>query len=1113
MFKGYAHVDYTPFTMIQTTVPGRTRSALFRGFLTALALILASSAVAQVVSSGLSGLIRDAKSAPITEAVVTATHVPTGSVYTATSGSTGRYNFRGLIPGGPYTVVVKKDGFTPTQRTDVTTSLGADLDLGFTLTASDVVAMEAFTVKEDANDLDGGAIGAGSVLTAERLAAKPTSERSLADMVSATPLITLRSTFGDREESQITAVGQNNRYNSVLIDGARINDQFGLNGTGLASFFNPLSLDTIEQIATDVSPYDVKLASFTGAAINAVTKSGTNRFKGSLYYYFRGDELAGVQLQGENERERFLNGANKIVPPLERTTMGATFGGPIIKNRLFFFLNYEELESAGAGRDPRFSTPNESAILTRLGQISSAAGKTIAWGNPVTSRTSNVSEEKKILAKIDWAINSDHRLSVRYSTTEGEVPQFGNFAGATSNNAGVTGGINTSSDGHFYSQTREEKSIAAQLLSQWTPDFKTEVKYSNTKQDQATPVNSTAPMTYIFGLTGTDLLNGATVTNGAYIAGTEQFRQGNAIAVDTDQFSASGDYFWRNFVFSGGVEREQNDFYNLFRQGSYGLVSYRTYADFLADTNAVIQRNYYDPAKRPVADVSDFTTTGIYAQAKWDVSPRLTVNAGLRYEFGETDLKPELNRDFLTATGFRNDGTLDGSSAISPRVGFNFAVDDKRTIQIRGGVGHFLGRAPWVFFSNSFGATGVGTFSRSSADAINPLPTSLTTFLRTDFDPANPIATGTDNPNLRREVDWSDGDIELPQVWRGNLAVDFKLPVLDSTLTFEMVHSSVDQALFIVNENLRPSTLPSADGRQRFSGNPGTAANARFAGYTDLFRVKNVDVGESTYYTATWDRPFKNKWAANVSYSRGSSVEAQAIGQTTASGQWQRNVVFNQSAVENGVSDFEVRDRLQVSYSRQIEVYKNWKTIVSVYYEGRTGNPFSWVYGSVGAASGDLNGDGRTDNDLVAVPSGVDDARFDFSGMTTAQRDAMLAFIQSSGLGRYAGGVAPKNGFTEPWFNRLDLKFVQQIPVYSSVKLSLFFDFINFGSFIDDELFSYTEVAPGISNDVFRRRFLSAASYGTDGRIRPTYTATPGDFGIDNGMSRWRIQLGARIEF
>ncbi len=416
MFKGYAHVDYTPFTMIQTTVPGRTRSALFRGFLTALALILASSAVAQVVSSGLSGLIRDAKSAPITEAVVTATHVPTGSVYTATSGSTGRYNFRGLIPGGPYTVVVKKDGFTPTQRTDVTTSLGADLDLGFTLTASDVVAMEAFTVKEDANDLDGGAIGAGSVLTAERLAAKPTSERSLADMVSATPLITLRSTFGDREESQITAVGQNNRYNSVLIDGARINDQFGLNGTGLASFFNPLSLDTIEQIATDVSPYDVKLASFTGAAINAVTKPGTNRFKGSLYYYFRGDELAGVQLQGENERERFLNGANKIVPPLERTTMGATFGGPIIKNRLFFFLNYEELESAGAGRDPRFSTPNESAILTRLGQISSAAGKTIAWGNPVTSRTSNVSEEKKILAKIDWAINSDHRLSVRYST-------------------------------------------------------------------------------------------------------------------------------------------------------------------------------------------------------------------------------------------------------------------------------------------------------------------------------------------------------------------------------------------------------------------------------------------------------------------------------------------------------------------------------------------------------------------------------------------------------------------------------------------------------------------------------------------------------------------------
>ena len=1076
---------------------------------TALSLTLLPSALAQIVTSGLTGTVSGAVGKTGAGVAVTAVHTPTNATFTATTNAAGRYNFRGLPVGGPYTVTAKSDLGEATVD-DIVAVLGSEAEVNLTI-KSEVLQLEKFIATGARNDLDATASGAGTTLSSDRMGNKPSSERSLADMISASPLVTLRSTFGDREESQITAVGQNNRFNSVTIDGARINDQFGLNGTGLASFFNPLSLDTIEQLSVQISPYDVRLAGFTGATINAVTKSGTNTYRGSAYYYFRGNQLAGHDLQGPNARE-LTNTGVKLVPKLERRTFGATFGGPIIRNKLFFFINFEDFESISAGRDPRFSTPLESQILTRLKQYSTDSGKTINWGNPVTSATTNMATDTKYIAKLDWNINKDHRLSVRMSKTEGEVPQFGNFASGSSSNAGISGGgITTSTDGHFYSQTRVETSEAAQLFSQWTPDFKTEVKYSSTKQDQQTPLNTVAPMTYVFGVSGTDLLNNTAVTNGTYIAGTEQFRHGNAIAVDSQQMSASGDYFWKNFVFTAGAEREQSNFYNLFRSNSFGLVGFRNMTDFLNDTNVVIQRSYYDPSIRPVADVSNFATTGLFTQAKWDVNPRLSINGGVRLEIAESGIKPALNTAFLAATGLRNDGSLDGVKTISPRVGFNLALDSDRKTQLRGGFGHFLGRSPWVFFSNSFGNTGVGSFTRSSTDAISPLSSSFTTFLKNDFDPSKPIATGTDNPTLRREVDFNDNGLKLPSAWRGNLAIDRKLPFLDSTITAEVVYSKIDQALRTTNENLKPLAGGLAlDGRSRFSGVPSTTANALYAGYTFMYRVSNVSVGDSTYLSLQWDRPMKNKWAFNIAYTRGRATEAQANGQTTAGGQFNRNVIFNQNTVEVGTADFEVKDRFQASITRQFEFVKKFKSTASLYYEGRTGNPYSWVFG------GDLNGDGVSFNDQVFIPTGPTDGKFDFSGMTTAQSDAFFAFIQKSGLSQYAGKVVPKNSATEPWFNKLDLKLVQSIPLHGPVKLDLFLDFVNFGSFISKKMFNYTEIAPNLANDVFRTRTLTnATSYTVDGRIKPTYSFTPGPtgFSIDNGMSRWRIQLGAKLSF
>lgn len=1068
----------------------------------ALAPILSNTALGQLTTAGMTGVVRNPNGEPVAGATVTAVYTPTNATFSAVTSGQGRFNFRGIPVGGPFSVSAALEGDVTEDANNVYTVLGTDVDISLVLRSS-VVVLEEFVATGSRSDLDASATGSGLTLDRDRLSAKPSSERSLADMISASPLVTLRDTFGDREESQISAVGQNNRFNSIQIDGSRINDMFGLNGTGLASFFNPLSLDALEQLSVQISPYDVRQSGFTGASINAVTKSGTNEFKGSVYYIFRGDEQWGLQLQGPNPRDLQVSG-KRVIPPLERRTYGATLGGPIIRDRLFFFLNYEDFKSVSAGRDVRGSTSSETQILNQLNAIASASGKSIDWGNPVTDSTTNTAIDEKIIAKVDWRIAQGHRASVRYTKTEGEIPQFGNFANSTASLNGVNGGITITPDGHFYSQTRVEETFAGQLNSQWNSAFSTEIRYSATTQDQLTPLNSVAPMVLITGVTATDLLNGSTTTNASYIAGTEQFRHGNVINVENKQMAAIGDYIWNNLVFTFGVEREQTDFYNLFRNGSYGTVAYRNFADFLADTNAVIQRNVYDPNVRNVADVSDFATTGIFFQTRWDVNSRLVVTAGLRYEFAES-ATPPLNQAFVSATGFRNDGSPDGSSSISPRIGFNYSLDEARTTQIRGGIGHFSGRAPWVIFSNSWNAPGVGSGTLLSSQS--QLPTSLTAYLRDHFNPDSPIGTFTDNPSIRREVDWVDDGIELPQSWRGNLAIEKKLSFLDTVLTAEIVHSVVDQALFVTNENLKPTSV-GADGRQRFAGNPSTLANAKYSGYTALIHVQNTGVGESTYATLQWARPMKNNWSFDLSYTRGKSTEAQSIGQTTAGGQWFRNATFNQNTVEEGTSDFETKDRVQMNLARRFEFVKNWRTTVSLYYEGRTGQPYSWVF------SGDLNGDGVSFNDRVAVPTDINDARFNFGSMPAAERDAFFSFLQSSGLSAYAGGIAPKNAFTEPWVNRLDLKFVQEIPIYSPAKLELFLDFINFGSFLSKSTFGYTEISPFLSNGVFRTRTLTtSASYDSSGRIQPRFASQPTGFNVSNEMSRWRIQIGAKLIF
>ncbi|MBA3848876.1 MAG: hypothetical protein C0502_02625 [Opitutus sp.] len=1092
---------------------GNARSLLALLLLAVVAVFTPATFAQGTVSSGMTGTVLDKAGQPVLGAAVTAVHVPTNAGFRAVTRAGGRFTFRGLPPGGPYTVTATAEGFTAASVHDVITELGQEIDVNLSL-QSEVVKLEAFKVTASNDDLDSSASGAGSVLTSARIAAQPTAKRSIGDMARTNPLVTFRQAITDRDDQMITAVGQNNRFNSILLDGARINDQFGLNASGIQSFFNPISIDTVEQFSVALSPYDVRQSGFTGAAINAVTKSGTNRFSGSLYTLYTSNDLAGQDITGTSSAP--IKGSK----PLDtQKTWGATLGGPLWKDHLFFFVNYEKFERVSAASVPGF-TPDATqlaSINSRLSAINSAIGnKRVDFGSFGGSPLQT--EEEKRLAKIDWRINADHRLSVRYNDTKGTLPQFGRF-GTTSTFAPTTALANTASRGtnlssNFYTQQRTEKVWAGSLFSSWTPDLKTELRYAKTSYQQLTTSPAAFPEVRIFGVSGISNA-GAAITNGVLFLGTEQFRHGNVIEVDTESFGAHADYFWDKFTFSAGLDREDSNFYNLFRQGSYGLMEFRDIAAFLADTPNAFRREFYVQGT-PMADISQFDITGVYAQAKWDVNPKLNVNLGLREDFVGSGIRPPLNNAFVTAFGLRNDGLPDGVTEFSPRAGFNWSVDDTRTMQVRGGIGRFLGRAPWVFFSNSFSNPGVGRFAITQT-ATAP---GLVSYINSQFDPANPIGVAaTDgDPNARRTINLLQDKIRLPAVWRGNLAFDYKANFLGGNLSLEYVYTKQDNALFSDNMNIKPLVVTASsgpaiglDGRQRFNGSS-NGAGAFNTAFNEVIRVRNVSVGESSYLTIGWDRPMKDHWAANLSFTRGKSTEAQSTGQTVAVDGWVRNAVFNQNAVELTRSDFEVRNRLQLTLTRELETYKGWKTLASLYYEGRTGNPYSFTY------SNDLNTDGVSGNDLVYVPTGASDPKADFSAMTAAQADAVMAYINGSALGKFAGGYAPRNAFTLPWQNRLDIRLSQRVPLFKPAELELFADFINFGYWLSRDVFGYVEEL-GNNNGVYARRLLGNASYDSTGRVRlaaPTLTNgqfLPADATINPLASRWRIQVGARLRF
>lgn len=1021
----------------------------------AIGLLSSPAAFAQgTTTSALTGTVTSASGAPVSGARVVLVHEPTSSRVEATTRESGRYNFSNLRPGGPYTLTVSAEGQKDYAESNLYLDLGiartADVNL-----SSDVVQLEAFNVTATAGQatFDPAVKGAGTLVTLQDIENTPSIDFSVQDIVSLDPRISIM----DPERGEINVAGQNYRFNSVLIDGVPFNDPFGLNSGGLPALGNPVSLRMIDQFNVQVSPYNVRYSGFQGGLINMVTKSGSNEFGGSAWYFMRNKSMRAPN----RVKQSPLFGTKEN---FERTTWGFTFGGPIIRDTLFFFVGYERFEE-----DLDVPTPQFIPATADVASIVSAAQARGGYAAGALTGGQNLQVNDKYFAKLDWNISRDHRLSATYFKSKDVDPQFPNYS-----NSGQT-----SLSNYWYNDNVTNESYVAQLFSTWTSDFRTEVRVSSSEYNSK-PQNSGSPYPSV-EIRGVPSITG--VGTGTVFLGTERSRQSNVLSVDTLNAVIAGEYFWGDHTLSFGIEGEKNDVFNLFVQDTMGTYTYNTLAGWLAGGAPNSYSFQYANAGQDPAANFDQTIYGFFVNDNWQVNQRLSLEGGIRLDLPKVGQRPIENAAFRTAFGRTNSGTIDGNYTISPRIGFNYDLPTQRKAQVRGGIGHFRSKIPAVWLANSFQNTGVQI-------ALNNVPPAA-------FVPSvSGQPTGTP-ATTRARVSLTDPDFELPSIYRGNLGFDYSLPFADTTFTAEVVHSVVDKGLVYQSLNM-VQTGTGPDGRKIFNGLRGGQG---LAGFEGVYLLKNANDGESTYWSVALNRPMKNNWSYSASYTRGKSTEVSPVTSSVAESNWNNRMIFDPNEEIAGTSPYEVTNRIQLTGSRRFAWFgPKARTTFTARYEGRTGRPYSWVF------FGDPNRDGNnTANDLLYVPTGPEDTKVTWA--STTQRDAFFAFVESSTLKNYKGQVVPRMSERSPWVDRLDLSLRQELPIWGKVKAEFTLNLINALNLINDEWGLVKEVPFS-----YGRRVAGATYNSATNTYAYTYTAAD-QIRNRNTESRWQIQTGIEIKF
>ncbi|HVS51023.1 MAG TPA: TonB-dependent receptor [Opitutaceae bacterium] len=1061
--------------------------SLWAGLL-ALGLTFAGTVFGQgITTAALNGFVTGNDGKPLANATVTVVHQPTGTTAVTTTRGNGQFNLSGLRVGGPYSVSAAVPGYRTETREDVYLDLGSASATNFSLNPETAVVMEAFKVQSQRDlTFDSGKFGTGSSFDSQQIIDTATIRRNIQDVAALDSRLFLNSLD---QGGQLSAQGQNFRFNSLLIDGVQANDPFGLNSSGFSSLRSPIPLEALQSLSIELNPYDVRRSGFTGALINAVTKSGTNEFSGMLY-----GEYTDLHDRGKNP----VSGVHEF---FRERTYGGTFGGPIWRDHIWFFVAEDDFRRTTLAPAQQF-VPD----ATQVQQVVTRA-KALGYDPGTFTGAAGFSIQKSYVAKLDWNINSSHRLALQYRDNYGTSPIYTNFSSS---------GTTTSFSNYWYDAPLHSHGYTAQLFDNWAPNLRTEFSIGHTAYDGSPrPHGAAFPEVFVRGVSGVNISNGVPTTSGQLDLGTDNARQLNGIVTKTDNLAASAEYSIGAHTITFGGDYEKKQVWDAFVSGYYGSYTFATVSDWLAGTGSLVQLTLSPGTTiQDALAVYTYTQRGLYVQDLWKPNEGLTVNAGIRFDDPYVPKAPIpiptttafSEAAFQSAFGMKSTTTNSGNYSFSPRVGFNYDLPTDRKTQIRGGIGLFQGTNPSVWLGNPYQNRGVTSVGTTPGVTFSPTIT--------------PPKVGP--PGLAT-VNVTDPSFRPPLSWKSNLAVDHTLPFGGLILTAEADFVQVQRALNTIDLNLKPvGTMP--DGRIRYAGNivastsgsRGTsnsnpysvASNYLNAGFGDVLYLTNTNKGGGHDFTLSLKRPFMNNWSFSLSWTHSHYTEVSPATSSIAQSNYNGRKVTNSNEDVASISNTNVPDRIVSTLTYQFHWLKNAPTSFALIYQGRTGHNYSWTF------FGDANGDGFTFNDLFYMPTGPSDPKVRWN--STTERDNFFAYAQSSGLTRYAGQIVPRNSETSPWVQTVDLKFTQAIPIYKRVKSELFVNLINLSNLLNrkwgiqtEDQFSYGRAVAGATYDPVANQYIYTFTPNTLNAL----TVVGGTIGSDQPASRWQVQTGMRIRF
>ena len=1008
----------------------QTFKCLFAAF---AAMLVAVSAFAQITTSSLGGRVTDANGQPVVGAAVVATHEPSGTVYGVTTNTDGRYSINGMRSGGPYKVEISCLGYKPLTYTDVTLQLAEVYALNGTLQDDAQMLGEAIVVAAPASKFAAEKTGAATNISSNQITSLPTISRSITDVTRLSP-------YGG---NGMTFAGADGRTANFTVDGANFNNNFGLND-GLPGGGNPISLDAIEEMQVVISPYDVRQTNFIGGGVNAITKSGTNKFIGTAYVYhrnenMRGNQVAGVEVSGARDRDR-------------NTTYGFTLGGPIIKNKLFFFVNaeysqtpsvavrwraIEEGQKADADKYLSYCTVDD---MKRVKQhVYDKYGYDTGAYDNFPSDESNL----KLLARVDWNINDNNRLAVRYNYTNNtgwNGPNASSMDGGTRSAYARTSLYSMAFANSMYSMNNLVHTVSLDLNSRINENLSNQFLATFSKLDDIRGTNS-AEFPFI------DIHDGTGTTTQYMALGYELFTWNNAVHNTVANVKDDLTYYVGNHKITMGANYEYQMADNAYMRNGTGYYRYESVDDFInGATPEVVCLTYgYDGEKNPAARVQ-FHKAGLYAQDEWNATESFKLTYGLRLDglfFDNSDLMTN-NKikaiEYPTADGGVR--TIDtgkwpnASLTVSPRVGFNWHLTEDKSLTLRGGTGLFSGRLPLVFFTNMPTNSGMVQYqAQINAKNAEKMGFNMDVFKGGLVTDANGKATtqalldkliGLGYPSTITPEDGAvpssisavDPKFKMPQVWKTSLALDYNFPTsFPFSISVEGIYNKTINGVTISDWSMLPVNgfvhLNGADSRPMY---PGT-----FRTGTKAFVLENTHKGYGYSGSVTINMRPVEGLSLMAAYTHTASKELTGMPGSAAES------AFTYVPTVEGPNNIKLHNSQYVTPDR---------AVASGTYSDKSGNHFSLIYEAWRGGynysymlANDMNGDGYN-YDALYIPTDeqVKNNEFRFASADDAAR--FMDYVHGDKyLSKNQGKYAEAYSVYSPWVHRLDFSYKHDFKV------------------------------------------------------------------------------------